>query len=407
MFNYEAKSSYSIRVQTDDNNGGTAVKVFAVSITDANDAPIALNDSYSVLEDSSDNSLSVLGNDTDPDTGDTLTIISLGATSNGGTLSTDGSTVTYTPAAGYVGQEAFDYTIRDDGTPQQTDMATVTVTVNNVNDPPTVTNPIPDQEATVGSAFNFQFAADTFSDPDIGGTLSYSATLSDSIPLPGWLNFDESTRTFSGTPASSDVGTITIRVTATDNGMPPANVFDDFNLSVVLQITLKKGFNLVAIPEDVFGQPDLNDWLPVFGDITEIEKVMAYDAVAGKYIILVPDDPTNPSVTLEGGEGLIVYGRQDKEVSFTSLFCSTRNLNQGFNLIGIACPPDNYTAFQLLDDLDSEHAISIQKYETEKGAFETAGFDQSSNPSGIDFPIVAGEGYFIYMKQAVLGFGFE
>ncbi len=38
--------------------------------------------------------------------------------------------------------------------------------------------------------------------------------------------------------------------------------------------------------------------------------------------------------------------------------------------------------------------------------FETAGFDQGSNLSGVDFPTVTGEGYFIYMKQAVLDFSF-
>ncbi len=401
-FDYEAKSSYSIRVQTDDNNGGTYEKEFIITITDANDAPDAVNDSFSVLEDSSSNSLDVLSNDTDPDAGDTRTIISLGATSNGGTVSTDGSTVTYTPAAGYVGQETFDYTIQDSGTPQLTDTATVTVTVNNVNDPPTVANPIPDQDATVDIFFSFQFAAETFSDPDIGDTLSYSATLSDSTPLPDWLNFDEPTRTFSGTPSPGDVGTITIRVTATDNGTPPANIFDDFNLSIGIQINLKKGFNLVAIPEDVSGQPDLRDWLPTLGSSAEIEKVMAYDVGAGKYITLIPEDPSNPIVILSGGEGLIVYAMQDKEVPFVSLFCSDLDLNQGFNLIGIACPPENYTAFQLLTALGSSNVVSVQRYSTEKGMFETAGFDQSSTLSGVDFPITAGEGYFIYMKQEVL-----
>ncbi len=171
-------------------------------------------------------------------------------------------------------------------------------------------------------------------------------------------------------------------------------------------VNLKKGFNLVAIPAEVSVQSDLRDWVPVIGDISQIEKVMAYDAQAEKYAMLIPGEPSNPSVILQGDEGLIVYAKQDQEVSFTSVLCSGADLNQGFNLIGIACPPENYTAFQLLTALGSSNVTSIQRYSTDNGMFETAGYDQSSNPSGVDFPIIAGEGYFIYMKQAVLDFSF-
>jgi hypothetical protein len=170
-------------------------------------------------------------------------------------------------------------------------------------------------------------------------------------------------------------------------------------------VYLKKGFNLTAILAEVSFENDLRDWLPVMGNISEIEKVMAYDTQAGKYEMLIPEDPSNPGVIIQGGNGLIVYAKQDKEVIYTSVLCSTLDLNQGFNLIGIGCPPENYTAFQLLTALGSSNVASVQRYSTETGMFETAGFDQS-NPSGVDFSIVAGEGYFIYMKQAVLGFGF-
>src|SRR6185369_2936812 len=81
------------------------------------------------------------------------------------------------------------------------------------NSPPIVTNPIADQSATYGAAFNFTVPANTFSDADAGQTMSYTAS-----GLPAWLSFDANTRTFSGTPAALDSSTIT--VTATDNGSP-------------------------------------------------------------------------------------------------------------------------------------------------------------------------------------------
>ena len=84
------------------------------------------------------------------------------------------------------------------------------------NTPPVVSNPIPDQNATVGQAFNYVVPANTFSDPDAGTTLTYSASLSNSNPLPLWLSFNTTTRTFTGTPAVGDVAVLDIRVTASD-----------------------------------------------------------------------------------------------------------------------------------------------------------------------------------------------
>ena len=101
------------------------------------------------------------------------------------------------------------------------------------NQPPVVAIPLADQSATVGSPFSYQFPIDRFSDP-LGDVLTYSATLSSGAALPGWLTFTPATRTFSGTPASGDVGAITVRVRATD----PGGLFaeDDFALTVAAAV---------------------------------------------------------------------------------------------------------------------------------------------------------------------------
>ena len=108
-----------------------------------------------------------------------------------------------------------------------TGMNSVPAVTNNstVNAAPTVATVIPDQTATAGTAFSYAFAATTFSDAD-GDTLTYTATQADGTALPSWLSFTAGTRTFSGTPQAADVGTVSVKVTASDGSASVSDTFD-------------------------------------------------------------------------------------------------------------------------------------------------------------------------------------
>jgi Ca2+-binding RTX toxin-like protein len=94
------------------------------------------------------------------------------------------------------------------------------------NSPPTVDNEIQDQNTFEQIAFDFTVPNNTFSDPD-SDPLTYSATLANDTALPDWLTFNPSTQTFSGTPANTDIGTISVKVTATDTGnLSESDTFD-------------------------------------------------------------------------------------------------------------------------------------------------------------------------------------
>ena len=93
------------------------------------------------------------------------------------------------------------------------------------NNAPTVAAVIPDQTATAGTAFSYAFPATTFSDAD-GDTLTYTATKADGTALPSWLSFSASTRTFSGTPQTADVATVSVKVTASDGSASVSDTFD-------------------------------------------------------------------------------------------------------------------------------------------------------------------------------------
>jgi len=174
------------------------------------------------------------------DVGQNLTIVAFDTeTERGAAIADNGDgTLRYDPgncaecqalASGESLEDSFTYTIGDsNGT---TSTATVKVTIEGANDAPTVENPIPDQTAMPRLAFSLTIPEDAFGDLE-NDDLTLSVSLEDGSPLPGWLEFNPQTRTFSGTPTAPDIGTITIAVTATDSGEPPLSATDVFVMTV-------------------------------------------------------------------------------------------------------------------------------------------------------------------------------
>jgi Putative Ig domain/FG-GAP-like repeat/Domain of unknown function (DUF4114) len=117
-----------------------------------------------------------------------------------------------------------------------------TIIITPQNQAPVVANPIPTQAIALGSALNFTLAANTFTDSDPGDVLSYSAKLTNGNPLPTWLTFNPTTKTFAGTPGAGNLGVLGIVVTAKDQA--GLTVSDDFNLTVTGSIPTG-GQNLV------------------------------------------------------------------------------------------------------------------------------------------------------------------
>ena len=159
-------------------------------------------------------------------------------------ISNSAAAVTHT-ITGLTNGTAYTFQVRAvagtvNGAPSDEDTATP-----RANSTPTVMTMIPDQTATVGVTFRYQFSEDTFSDAD-GDPLSYTAARGDGTNLPTWLTFNANSRTFSGMPQASDIGTLNIRVTASDdNGR---SVFDAFDITVNAQpmVTIAAGTSPVT-----------------------------------------------------------------------------------------------------------------------------------------------------------------
>ncbi|TFH06805.1 MAG: tandem-95 repeat protein, partial [Candidatus Atribacteria bacterium] len=114
-----------------DGQGGIASANVSVDVIAVNDPPVAQADSGSTSEGASV-VIDVLPNDSDPD-GDTLSIQSVTQPANG-SASASGGRITYIPNPAFSGVDSFTYTISDGN--GETAVATVTIAVAAVNDPP-------------------------------------------------------------------------------------------------------------------------------------------------------------------------------------------------------------------------------------------------------------------------------
>ncbi|MBM6584133.1 cadherin domain-containing protein [Microvirga sp. BT689] len=106
---------------------------------------------------------------------------------------------------------------------------TLTVSVADINEAPTRITAIPDQSVSEGRAWSYTVPADAFSDVDTGTTLTYSATQANGAPLPPWLSFNATTRTFSGMPPATFNGPMDLTITARDQAL---SISDTFRLTI-------------------------------------------------------------------------------------------------------------------------------------------------------------------------------
>ncbi|HCH0886667.1 TPA: tandem-95 repeat protein, partial [Vibrio parahaemolyticus] len=104
-----------------------------VTVTPVNDSPVAVDDTTSIQEDTAV-TIDVLTNDTDVD-GDKLSIESASVPKEQGTVEVVDGKLVFTPVENFNGHAEIIYTVTDG---ELTDEAKVTVTVNPVNDAPTI-----------------------------------------------------------------------------------------------------------------------------------------------------------------------------------------------------------------------------------------------------------------------------
>jgi hypothetical protein len=216
-----------------DGKGGTDTGTVTITVNAAgvNNPPVAANDSATTDQDTAV-TINVISNDSDPD-GDTITVSSVGAASNGNVVNNGNGTVTYTPNVGFSGSDSFTYII-DDGN-GGTAAATVTVTVNAVvaNNPPVANNDsattYEDTAVTINVGSNDSdpdgdaLVFSNFSDPANGSVVYNGVGTVTYTPDPGFSGTDSFTYQIDDGNGGTATATVSVVVDVAPNNLPVAN----------------------------------------------------------------------------------------------------------------------------------------------------------------------------------------
>lgn len=271
-FNGNATITYTVM-----DNGGAVSNAATISltVTSVNDAPVAVNDNATTNEDNAV-TFSVTTNDTDVDGTINTATVDLDPINPGmqttllttaGNWTVSAGNVTFTPALNFNGMASITYTVRDDGN-ALSNVATITVTVNAVNDAPVAVNDTPTTDEDTPLIFNV-----TVNDTDVDGTIDDSTVDLDPT-TPGIQTTFNSNGTWSVdvngnvtyNPASNFNGSASISYVVKDNSGALSNVgtitvtvnpVNDAPVAVADNITTPEDtdatFSVVANDTDVDG----------------------------------------------------------------------------------------------------------------------------------------------------------
>jgi predicted extracellular nuclease len=161
---------------------------------------------------------------TDPNTGDTFTYSLVTGTgdADNAVFAIANNTLQITASPDFETKSSYSVRVRSTDNGGLFLEKVLTIQVNNVNEAPTLVQPIDDQIISTNKAFSFNIS-NKFTDVDQGDTLSYSAT-----GLPTGSSIVANTGVVSGNV--SQVGIFAVTVTAADSS--GANVSDTFDLTV-------------------------------------------------------------------------------------------------------------------------------------------------------------------------------
>jgi hypothetical protein len=269
----------------------------SLDITPVNDAPTALNDIPAAVDEGGTAIFDLVVNDFDIDNAlDLNSIAIIGAPANGSLIVNGNGTVTYTHDGSETISDSFSYTIADISG-AISNIATVTITINPVNDAPSAVDDV--QAVNEGNAINIDLAAN---DVDVDNALDLNSIVIVGAPVNGTVIVNGNGTvdyTHDGSETSNDSFTYTIAdISGVISNVATVNIV----VNSVNDSPTTIGITNVTLLEDPASSTTIN-LNNVFEDADNLDSDLTYSITGNTSIGLF----TSTAVNAATGELVLDY----------------------------------------------------------------------------------------------------
>lgn len=308
--NFNGSDNFTYRTNDGVNNSSTVT--VGITVNAVNDAPVAADDNVTTNEDTA-LAIMVFTNDNDIDNSvdpGSITIMSMPAH---GTLSLNPTTgvIAYTPASDYNGNDSFTYTIEDVFN-AVSNTATVSITVEPVNDGPVANNDMVSTSEDVAASITV-----SANDFDIDNALDLTKVVLVAPASHGITSVDPATGVITYTPTLNYFGNDSFTYTIKDVSGVVSNV-----ATVDIEIT---SFNdrPVAVNDNAVTLQDTAVPISILLNDSDVD-----DAIDVASIIIV-QNPSNGSLTIDNLTGVVTYTPASGYLGSDSFIYAVNDLSGG------------------------------------------------------------------------------
>jgi hypothetical protein len=343
--NYSGSDSFSYKANDGVADSNTAT--VTITVNGINDNPEAANQDVEVNEDGTA-SITLTGSDEEEDT---LSFTVLSQPKNG-TLSGTAPTLSYSPNANYSGNDSFSYKANDGSA--DSNAATVTITVNGINDKPEVANQSVDvdEDGSVsitlsGSDEEGDTLSFTILSQPKNGTLSGTAPSLSYSPNANYSGSDSFTFKANDGKADSNTATVTINVIKKEADEPVLSLSKaEYEKGEVIKVSFSGGPGNAKDWLGLYKEGELNDdddiLKRLYVDGTEEGNDAKTKGVVSVEVDLAPGSYQVSLFENDGGNILATVGfkvkktgnNPDLEDNWTILVYGHADHNLGVNLVG-------------------------------------------------------------------------
>jgi hypothetical protein len=280
----------SFSYQVSDNQGALSnVATVNITVNALNDIPVLVNDIISTPEDTAV-LIDVLANDSDIDTGDSISNLVIVTEPSKGTLSIIDAKVNYQPDSDYFGSDSFTYQAQD-STGALGIAATVFINISGSNDSPVAVNDSITTDEDVAVTIDV-----LNNDTDIEDGIDATTVTAIVQPGQGTISINSTTGEISYTPNADINGSDSFSYIVKDNQDATSNeAIVNISISAVNDAPVANDDSVADVQEDTVYP------INVLGNDTDVEDNLDATTVS------ITAQPTQGSVTVDTITGMINY----------------------------------------------------------------------------------------------------